>query len=94
MALTLLQRKKIQQGLIPVLLVVVFITTAVLWLGFFKAEPVVPGESQGVVAPEIRSVEVNFDVLSLPLLQELNSPVEPVLEPDTKGRSNPFLPFF
>ena len=93
MALTLLQRKKMQQGLILVLLVVVLITTTVLWLGFFKKEPVVPGESQSVVVPQAQSVEVNFGVLSLPLLQELNAPGEPIAEPLLKGRDNPFLPF-
>lgn len=92
MALTLVQRKKIQQGLILVLLIVLFITAAVLWLGYFKKEPVSGLESQGVVSPIPQQVEVNFGVLTLPLLQELNTPVEPVQEPELKGRSNPFLP--
>ncbi len=93
MALTLLQRKKMQQVLILVLGAVLFITVTVLWLGFFKTEQVVPVGSQGAVTSQIQSVKVNFDVLSLPLLQELDVPAEPVLEPPLKGRDNPFLPF-
>lgn len=92
MALTLVQRKKMQQGLILVLVAVLFITAAVLWLGFFKKEPVSVIQSQGGVRPQLQQVEVNFGVLSLPLLQELDTPGEQVLEPDAQGRSNPFLP--
>lgn len=96
MALTLLQKKKMQQGLIIVLLVVLLITAGVLWLGFFRGKQ---GERASVVRPEAaqgqqpQTVQINFDVLSLPLLQELDDPAEPVQEPLIKGRNNPFLPF-
>jgi hypothetical protein len=93
MALTLLQRKKMQQVLILVLVAVLLITATVLWLGYFKKEPVGVPESQGVVKPVPQQVEVNFGVLSLPLLQELDIPAQAVLEPLLKGRDNPFLPF-
>jgi flagellar basal body-associated protein FliL len=93
MALTLVAKKKQQQILILVLVAVLLITVTVLWLGFFKKEPVVITEPQSAVRVTPQQVEVNFGVLSLPLLQELDSPAEPVQEPDRKGRSNPFLPF-
>ena len=94
MALTLVEKKKQQKILILVLVAVLLIMATVLWLGFLKKEPVVVTEGpQGVVVPVLSQIEVNFNVLSLPLLQELNSPAEPVLEPSNKGRSNPFLPF-
>ncbi|MBI2124063.1 MAG: hypothetical protein HYU04_02400 [Candidatus Wildermuthbacteria bacterium] len=93
MALTLVEKKKQQKILILILVAVLLITAAVLWLGFFAKEPVVSTEPQGAIQPIPQQVEVNFDVLSLPLLQELDSPAEPVLEPSSKGRSNPFLPF-
>lgn len=93
MPLTLLQRKKLQQGLILVLIAVLFITAAVLWLGFFKKEPEPSIEPGGAVGPQLQPVEIDFGVLQLPLLQELNVPAKPVLEPLTKGRDNPFLPF-
>jgi flagellar basal body-associated protein FliL len=95
MALTLVEKKKQQKILILVLVAVLLITATVLWFGFLKKEPVVnvSAEPQDVVQPIPQQVEVNFDVLSLPLLQELDSPAEPVLEPSSKGRNNPFLPF-
>lgn len=93
MVLTLVQRKKMQQVLILVLLAVMLITAAVLWFGFFKTEPISLGGLQGVVSPIPQQVEVNFGVLSLPLLQELDAPADPILEPSSKGRNNPFLPF-
>lgn len=93
MALTLLQRKKMQQGLILVLIAVLFITAAVLWMGFFKKGSESLAEPKGAVRPAPQQIEINFNVLSLPLLQELSVPAEPVLEPLLKGRDNPFLPF-
>lgn len=93
MALTLVQRKKMQQGLILVLIAVLFITAAVLWLGFFQKGPVSVVGSGMVIKPQLQSVEVNFGVLSLPMLRELDVPAEPVQEPLQKGRNNPFLPF-
>jgi len=93
MALTLVQRKKMQQVLILVLLVVLFITVTVLWLGFFKEAPVSLGEPKGFAGAQPQSVEINFSVLSLPLLEELEPPTESVQEPQLKGRNNPFLPF-
>jgi flagellar basal body-associated protein FliL len=93
MALTLVEKKKQQKILILILVAVLLITAAVLWLGFFQKEPVVSTEPQGVIQPIPQQVEVKFNVLKLPLLQELDAPAESVLEPSSKGRSNPFLPF-
>lgn len=91
MAITLVQRKKIQQGLILVLVAVLLITTTVLWFGFFKN-----GEAQPALetsAPALKPVEIDFGVLEIPLLQTLDNPPEAVSEPESPGRSNPFLPF-
>lgn len=96
MALNLVEKKKQQQILILVLVVVMLITATVLWFGYFKQAPivVVSEESpQGVALPMPQQVEINFGVLSLPPLEELNAPEEPIEEPQVKGRSNPFLPF-
>ena len=93
MTLSLLEKKKQQQIFILVLVAVLLITATVLWLGYFKKEPAALTGPQGAVIPVPQQVEVNFGVLSFPLLQELNAPAEPVVEPDSKGRSNPFLPF-
>lgn len=92
MAITLVQRKKIQQSLIFLLVAVLLITTAVLWFGFFK--------SGGEVRPALETaesalkpVEIDFNVLTIPLLQALDNPPEGILEPESPGRKNPFLPF-
>ena len=82
-----------QQGLILALLVVLFITATVLWLGLFKKKSPSLGELQGSARPQLQSVKINFGVLLLPLLQELDIPAQQVLEPLLKGRDNPFLPF-
>ena len=95
MALTFLQRKKMQQGLVLALVVVLFITAAVLWLGFFNKG----GGGAGAQEPEtganqkLQQVEINFDILKNPLLEEFDAPPEPVLAPEFVGRSSPFLPF-
>ena len=91
MAITFIQRKKIQQSLILVLVAVLLITTIVLWLGFFKKGGAAP--SLDIVAPALKPVEINFGVLDMPFLKTLEAPPESVLEPESPGRSNPFLPF-
>ena len=93
MAFTLVQRKKMQQGLILVLIAVLFITATVLWMGFFQKGSESFAEPQGAVMLAPQQIEVNFNVLSLPLLQVLDTPSELVGEPLLKGRNNPFLPF-
>lgn len=90
MAITLLQKRKIQQGLILVLVAVLLFTTAVLWFGFFQKGQMPAGES---VAPALRPVEIDFGVLENPLLQTIDNPPVLVEEPEFAGRINPFLPF-
>lgn len=92
MAITLVQRKKIQQGLILMLVVVLLITAAVLWLGVFKKGGM-GAASPDVAVPEFQPIEINFGVLQNPVLEELDNPPAPVGEPESVGRSNPFLPF-
>lgn len=93
MALTLLQRKKMQKGLILIFGAVLFITVTVLWIGFFQGKPASVAEPKVGTKSQSQSIKINFDVLSLPLLQELDIPTEPMIEPLLKGRDNPFLPF-
>ena len=91
MAITLVQRKKIQQGLILALVSVLLITTTVLWFGFFKKGKAIPaGET---LPPALQPVEIDFGVLKTPLLETLDNPREQASEPEAPGRRNPFLPF-
>ena len=91
MAITLVQRKKIQQGLILVLVAVLLITTTVLWFGFLKKGEAVPALE--TVVPALKPIEIDFGVFEIPLLQTLEAPPEAVSEPESPGRRNPFLPF-
>lgn len=91
MAITLVQRKKIQQSLILVLVAVLLITSVVIWFGFFSKSEVEPMFEP--VSPALQQVEIDFGVLELPLLKNLDNPQEDVEEPEAPGRRNPFLPF-
>lgn len=88
MAVTFLQKKKIQRLLIPVLGVVIFITAAVIWWGFFTT-----GTSPGAGALfPLRSAKVDISILSHPFLLELDEPREKTQIPPEVGRKNPLLP--
>ena len=88
MAITLLQKKKIQHLLIPALGMVIFITAAVIWWGFFTTSQA-PKEG-ALLSP--RRVEVNTSILSHPLLLELDEPRAKTQIPSEVGRKNPLSP--
>lgn len=88
MAVTFLQKKKIQRLLILALGVVVFITATVIWWGFFVTPPAPTG---GILLPPLR-VEVDTSILSHPILQELDEPGAKAQIPQDVGRDNPLLP--
>lgn len=90
MALTFLQKKKIQRTLILVLGAVVLVTISVIWWGFFTTAPV----PEGGIAPPPRRVEVNTGILSHPLLLKLDEPRAKTQIPSEVGRDNPMLPSF
>lgn len=89
MAITLLQKQKIQKYLILAFIAVLIIIVFVLWLGYRKKEDLPPQEVF-IVQEEVR---IDFEVLKNPLLQELEvlEKIEPFAE--EAGRENPFLPF-
>ena len=89
MVATFLQKKKIQHLLILVLGVVIFITAAVIWWGFFTT-----GISPGAGVPlPLRSAKVDISILSHPFLLELDEPRAKTQIPLKVGRKNPLLPF-
>lgn len=89
MVATFLQKKKIQRLLILVLGVVIFITAAVIWWGFFTT-----GISPGADVPlPLRSAKVDISILSHPFLLELDEPRAKTQIPLKVGRKNPLLPF-
>ena len=88
MAITFIQKKKIQHLLIPALGIVIFITTAVIWWGFFTTSKTPEG---GALLPP-RRVEMNTSILLNPLLLELDEPRAKTQIPPEIGRDNPLLP--
>lgn len=88
MAITFLQKKKIQRTLILILGAVVLVTASVIWWGFFLTAPAV---KDGILI-QPRRVEVNTNILSDPFLKELDEPRAKTQIPEEVGRDNPFLP--
>ncbi len=96
MAITFLQKKKIQRYLILVFIVVLLIIALILWLGFRKKEA--PPSPEEVFKPK-REVKINFEILESSFLKELEpfeeiKPFEETKLPEEEiGRENPFLPY-
>lgn len=88
MAITFLQKKKIQRALILLLGAVVLVTASVIWWGFFMTGQ---APEEGALVPPKR-VEVDTSILSHPLLEELDEPRLRPQIPSKVGRDNPLLP--
>jgi len=90
MAITFLQRRKIQKYLIPVFIVVILITIIVIWSGFLREDETI--EPVKILIPP-KKVEVDFEVLKSPILEELE-PFEEISPFEEKiGRENPFISY-
>lgn len=91
MAITFLEKRKKLKELIPVAVVVVLITTFVLWRGFFvKEELQLPEE---LLKKPAKKIEINFQALKHPIFEKLQLFEEiPLFEQDL-GRENPFTPY-
>jgi len=90
MAITFIEKRKRLRYLFPLLIIVLLITGIVLWQGFFTREkPILfPIET----AP-VKKIEINFEILKHPLLEELQS-LEPIPSfEEEAGRENPFIPY-
>lgn len=92
MAVEFRESEKRQKILIYVFAVVVLVTLLVLWLGYFKPEK--PLE-EAFLPPVIKKIEINWDVLKNPFLENLQTfEGLPPLPPEEEiGRENPFLPY-
>ncbi|MDA1337566.1 MAG: hypothetical protein O3C23_02275 [bacterium] len=88
MAITFAEKKKIQHLLIPALGIVIFITAAVIWWGFFTTGA---PSLQEISVPQ-RRVQVNTGILAHPILDLLDEPREKTKIPSDVGRDNPLLP--
>ena len=90
MAITLLQKKKIQHILALAIGAMILVSAGVLWWGFFTDNSSV--QEDILIIPSQRSVEIDMSILSHPLLEDIDEPREPVQIPPNIGRDNPLLP--
>lgn len=88
---TFTQQNKRNQILILLFFGVLFVTSVVLWQGFFKKGAVVLVPLPEALAQ--KKIEIRFDVLKGKELEELQ--IKPVSFPlpEKIGRENPFVPF-
>ncbi len=92
MAITFIEkRKRKTQYLVVVLIIVILITGVVLWRGFFARERSVLPPVE--IETPTQKVEINFEALKNPILDELQPfEVIPPFEGEV-GRENPFRPY-
>ena len=92
MAITFLEKRKIQKRFILILGIVLFVIVLVIWQGFFvKEKPIFLGE---IVKPS-KKVEIDFETLESPILKGLRpfEEIAPIGEEVEIGRENPFVPY-
>jgi len=89
MPISLLEQKKKQKFLLPILGVIILITLIVILRGFFKKPSIVPSSSISIG----QKINIDWDTLKSPILETLESfDVIPPLS-GSYGRKNPFLPY-
>jgi len=98
-AITFLEKRKIQKRFILILGIILLIIVLIIWQGFFaKEKPVLPGE----VLKPAKKVKIDFDILESPILkglqpfEEIKTYEEEISEgvvTEKIGRENPFIPY-
>ncbi len=91
MAITFVEQRKKQKALIWVLIIIVLIALVSWQQGFFEKPPFKKVEKPSVF--ELKKIKINFEVLEIPILKELQSfekikPFEGEI-----GRENPFISY-
>ena len=90
MAITFIEKRRRLRYLVPVLAIVILITAIVLWQNFFV-------EEKPLLLPSIevptKKIEINYEILKHPLLEELQSLEAIPLFEEEVGRENPFIPY-
>jgi len=98
MAITFLERRKLQRRYLIIFGLIILVTVLIFWRGFLvKEKPVFPGE-----IPEMKRVNIDFKILENPILKELKpfeeiAPFKGVTVEEEiiekVGRENPFMPY-
>ena len=89
MPISLLEQKKKNKFLLPVLGGIILITLIILWLGFSKKP-----ESPSLISPTpLPKININWQALKNPILETLEPFEEISPLTGSPGRKNPFLPY-
>lgn len=92
MAITFLEKRKIQKRFVLILITIVLITILVIWQGFFAREETILLKED---LERTKKVKINFDILENPILKSLEpfTEIEQIGESVEFGRENPFQSF-
>jgi len=91
MAIQVLKQERKQQNLLLVFFILLILIVFVIISGIFRRREIFMSPTP--TSPQkIKTVEINFDILSDPRLKELET-FEEISLPEEIGRENPFLPY-
>lgn len=94
MAIIFTQKNKRQKYLILVFFLIILAIILILCFNFFvKSEETVSPMTTSPLIDKSKRIEINFDVLKNPLLEELQPFEEIAPFEEEPGRANPFLPY-
>jgi uncharacterized membrane protein len=91
MAISILEKTKRQNYLLIVLLILILITSFVIWRGFFYKKKSI----ETIISKPEREIKIDFETLKNPIWEELQ-PFEKINPPGPEikiGRENPFIPY-
>jgi len=90
-AITFLEKRKKLKSLVPVLVIIIFITGIVIWRGFLAKEK--PSALEEISKPAVKELKIDFPTLESPGFEEFQLFEKTLpLEGET-GRENPFIPY-
>lgn len=91
MAITFLEKRKRLKSLIPILVIIIFITGIIIWRGFFAKEK--PSALEEISKPAVKELKIDFSTLESPGFEEFQLfEKTPPFEGEA-GRENPFIPY-
>ena len=96
MAITFLEKRKRLEYLVPILVVLFFLTIVILWQGFFTSKVATHIFDIDTFEEVPQRIEIDFQALKDPFLDTL-VPFEEIVPwegtDEDLGRENPFLPY-